>query len=195
VEPTCHVAWVRKAARVARAARPSAPPICWLVLTRPPATPAVDAGTPAMAILVTGTNAVPSSIPTSKDGPRTLARNVPSAGAIPSQAKPPMNGARPAASTMRDPSRAMSGAARPAAAISVRARGIWDSPPTIGPYPRMTCSYRDWPRCVQGGDPGGVLVCSATAWGHGRRAVVVQLPGLDASGRPLGPFAEEAVEP
>ena len=54
----------------ARTARPSAPPICWLVLIMPEARPASCGSTPATAAIVIGTNAKPRPKALTIDGPR-----------------------------------------------------------------------------------------------------------------------------
>src|SRR3954462_428662 len=47
----------------ARTARPSAPPTCWVVLSRPEARPESSAATPLVAAIVIGTNDMPSPTP------------------------------------------------------------------------------------------------------------------------------------
>jgi hypothetical protein len=57
-------------ATVASTAKPSAPPTCCEVLIRPLANPASSASTPETAAIVLVTNARPSPIAASSDGPR-----------------------------------------------------------------------------------------------------------------------------
>ena len=56
---------------VVRMATPSAPPICWLVLMSPEASPASRGGTPARAAIETGTNEKPSPTPIEQERRRT----------------------------------------------------------------------------------------------------------------------------
>ena len=64
---------VRLLAIVARIARPSAPPICWAVLTSPDARPASCGRVPVTAAIVTGTKDRPRPIAASSEGPSTSA--------------------------------------------------------------------------------------------------------------------------
>ena len=54
---------MRVVATVVRRARPSAPPICWLVLMSPDASPASGPCTPASAAIEIGTNEKPMPTP------------------------------------------------------------------------------------------------------------------------------------
>ena len=66
-------ALVRAVAMAEKIARPSAVPSCWEVLSRPAASPALSAGTPALAAVVTETKTAPSPIDmTTRPGSRSV---------------------------------------------------------------------------------------------------------------------------
>ena len=63
VDPPCSALVIRDVETADRTARPSDPPTCWVVLSRPEARPESSRATPLVAAIVIGTKDMPSPTP------------------------------------------------------------------------------------------------------------------------------------
>src|SRR4051794_1351786 len=129
---------VRATAMVARIASPSEPPICRAVLTRPDASPASCGALPAIAAMVTGTNARPTPSAVMISAGKTSIPKLPPTGARPNSSIPTPTSAMPSARIGPAPMRAVPFPAICAPTATDSAIGRIASPVSIGLKPRTS---------------------------------------------------------